>query len=144
MSGLFKTFKISEQAAQDGILVDFKEAPNSDGTIPGFYVRFQGGKGSAAYAAAIQVARKPFARRIEQGDVKAQESFTEIINDLYCDFWISGWENVFDEDDQPLEYSKEACRELMRALPTVRNKLIDVSSEEGNFRQEQLKDDAKN
>lgn len=142
--GLFKTYQISEKAAQEGVLYEFKDATNVDGTTPGIFVGYSGGKGSTAHMAALQLARKPYAKRIEQGDVKAQEAFSEIANGLFCDNWIKGWQNIFDEDDQPIEYTKENCRALMKSLPTVLHLLVNFSVDEANFNQEELKASAKN
>lgn len=145
MSGLFKAFKTDETKTQDGVLVQFNEAKNeSDGTIPGFYVRYSGGKGSTAYRAALDAAAKPYRRRIDNGEIKAQEQLNEITNGIFSDHWIAGWENVRDANDAEIPYSKEAARDLMKQLPELLYKLIGTSIDSDNYRIEELKESSKN
>ena len=144
MSGLFKSFKTDENKTQDGVLVSFAEAKNADGTTPGFYVRYSGGKGSMGYRAALDAAAKPYRRLIDNGDTKAQEKLNEITNGIFSDYWIAGWEHVQDADGNAIEYSKEACRALMKELPELLYKLIGTSIDSDNYRLDALKEDAKN
>lgn len=144
MSGLYKAFKTDSKAEQSGAPVAFPDAANSDGTIPTFYVRHNGSKYTTQYHSAIDAAYKPFKRRVESGDEDAKLKWIEKTNDLFCDYVISGWENVLDENDQPLEFTKENVRSLMRALPVLLGRLVSASVEFDRFREEDLKDDTKN
>ena len=144
MSGLFKAFKTDENKTQDGVLVSFTEAKNTDGTTPGFYVRYMGGKGAMGYRAAMDAAGKPYRRLIENGDLRAQEKLNEITNGIFCDYWIAGWEHVQDANGNDIEYSKESCRGLMKELPELLYKLLNTSTDSDNYRIDMLKEDAKN
>ena len=57
--------------------------------------------------------------------------------ELFVEYIVSGWGNVFNTDGEPVEFTKENCREFLQAIPPemfadLRLFCLDVR----NFRQE--------
>ena len=141
---LYKQYQTSKTAADEGVPVEFKDATNEDGTVPTFYVRFISSKQGKQFVAAHDAAYKPFKRKVEDEDEAATEKWYKKSNELWSDYMLSGWENVQDENGQPLEYSKEAARKILEDLPIVRTKLAGVSADFEKFRKADLEEAAKN
>lgn len=144
MSGLFKAFKTNEVAEQEGTPVLMEDAVNDDGTVPTFFVAYAGSKSNTKYRAALDAAYKPFKRQVEANNQAAKDKWIDKTNDLFCDYLIKGWENVLDADNNKINYSQEACRDLMRQLPVVLTRLVSHSVDYEQFRDEDLEVDAKN
>lgn len=144
MSGIFKAFKTSAQAEQNGVPVEFVDAINDDGTIPTIYVRHNGSKYTTTYQSALEAAYKPFKRRVEANEPAAKTAWTEKVNDLFCDYMITSWENILDENNQPIEFTQDNVRLVMRALPELLGRVVAASIDFDRFRESELKEAAKN
>ena len=144
MSGIFKAFKTSAQAEQNGVPVEFVDAINDDGTIPTIYVRHNGSKYTTTYQSALEAAYKPFKRRVESNEPAAKTAWTEKVNDLFCDYMITSWENILDENNQPIEFTQDNVRSVMRALPELLGRVVAASIDFDRFRESELKEAAKN
>lgn len=142
MSGLFKQFKTNEDLEVNGVKIEFHEAINEDGTVPTFIISRMG-KANKAYTKALEAATRPYRRQIELGTMK-NEVAEKLFKSVFIDTVLKGWENVRDEKDDALEFSKESALGLLEALPDVYERLQEEAKISSNFRDEAIEAEAKN
>ena len=142
MSGLFKQFKTNEDLEVNGVKIEFHEAINEDGTVPTFIISRMG-KANKAYTKALEAATRPYRRQIELGTMK-NEVAEKLFKSVFIDTVLKGWENVRDEKDDALEFSKESALGLLEALPDVYERLQEEAKLASNFRDNALEAEAKN
>ena len=58
---------------------------------------------------------------------------TEIVMSAFAEVCIKGWENVADENDQPLEYSEENVQKIATLLPELLEDLFKFASDDTNY-----------
>lgn len=142
MSGLFKQYKTDKNAETKGVKITFEEAANDDGTIPAFFISRMGGS-NRQYQAALEAKVRPYKRHMELGILK-NEVAESLFLEVFCDTILTGWENVLDENNAGIPYSKPAALDLMKALPDVYSRLQEEAKLASNFREFQQEAQAKN
>ena len=144
---LSQHFKTNQTKEQNGIPVEFAEAPNDDGSIPTFIVA-RVGKANKDYSKALEVATRPHRRQIELKQFSVEKS-DEMFMKLFASHVLRGWSNVsnvdvFGEGTGYAPYSAENAIKLFVRLPEIFNRLQDESTHLSNFLDESLEDDSKN
>lgn len=140
--GLYKTYKTDTKLESEGVAVEVTDSPNEDGTNPTFYI----GRISSSnkeYQKYIRKMSKPYERRSANGELN-EETQSKITKAAFCNVIVRGWQNVFDENEQPLEFNPKNVTALMDDLPDLYRKLIGESLEMENFRVYRLEEDSKN
>lgn len=112
---LFAQFGTSKQKETDGIRLEF--APNEDGTIPTFIIARAGGA-NQNYAKTLTRKTHPWKHLIAIEQLPEAKA-NQILIDTYAESVILGWENVQDQSNQPIPYTREACIALLKALPQL-------------------------
>src|SRR5687768_6541126 len=107
MGNLYKQFKANKDLETKGVCLEIGDSR--------FYVRRAGG-GKRAFATTFAEKTKPFQRQVQLGTLPEDKAL-DIMLDTYWDAVMLNWENVADENDNPLEYNKENFKKVMRDLP---------------------------
>jgi len=76
---------------------------------------------------------KPHARRIQNGSLPVKEE-QKILARVFVEVSLLGWEGVLDDNDQPLEFSKDNAVNLLVELPELFGKLTEFSQDVENYK----------
>lgn len=112
---LFKQFKTDPDLETKGIFINFGET--KDGRIINFRLARAGGS-NKAYEKAMELATKPIRRQL-MNDTVDNAQLLRITRKVFAETVVLGWENVEDEDDKPIPFSKENCLKLFEELPDL-------------------------
>lgn len=115
-SGLHKQFKTDKKAEKDGIAVRFD--PNDDKTVPTFYVARMGGANETEWLKARARVWAPH-REAEVLQTLSEDTKYQLARQSFVEGCLRGWENVQDEDGNPIPYSAPAAVKLFEELPDV-------------------------
>lgn len=137
---LFKQFKMDAQKQDEGVLVCYGE--NSDKTIPGFRILRQNAS-NQRYARTLERETAPYRRLIALGTLDNKLS-ERIFMRVFCLSVLVGWENVYDEQGQPIPFNVDNAMKLFNELPDLYDDLVSQSSKAALFRQDANEADAKN
>lgn len=149
---LRKKYKTNSTAANDGVWLKFADAPNANGTVPGFKVARRSTQNKAYQRAMREVANEYMT---DEGKVDMSGLSDEAAEALelrtFVDTILLDWENFFpeatDEDDgKELAYTKDAARKVF-SNPDWSDLLADINKRAGSqssFREQVAKADAKN
>lgn len=130
---LFKRYETDPGKESKGVPIKVDECT--------FFCRRAGGV-NRAYRAAMAlhsfdpdvmalVASKDVEKQLAGEDLATMRSFADAV--------ITGWENVFDRDDQPWEFTKENFIDLVTSCPDVWVLLRVEARDQENFRLERVK-----
>lgn len=142
MSGLHKRFKTDNVKETEGVRIEFPEAQNDDGTIPVFILSRMG-KANKAYQKAIEAATRPHRRQI-QLETLNNDVAEELFLNVFVDVILKGWENIQNDENQNVPFSKSSAVALMKELPDVYERLQEEAKESTNFRDNALENEGKN
>jgi hypothetical protein len=137
---LYTNYATDRAAELEGTDVSF--GTNADGTLISFRLRRMS-RTNTFYTKALNKATQPVAREIELDTLDDKRS-DELMLDVFLDSVLVGWTGVRDRNDKPLEYSKEAAKQLFTDLPDLYSAVQDAARRAGNFREKQREADAKN
>jgi hypothetical protein len=82
---------------------------------------------------------KPHERQMKRGTLDPDLS-NDIIIDAYLEAVVLGWSGFKDEEGNEIPYSKEAARELFKALPELFNDVVNYASDLALFQEEEAKE----
>lgn len=115
---------------------------DDDNSVISFVVARMGGA-NKAYQKALEEATRPYRRQIQQGTLS--ESISEdILKRVFCKTILKGWSNVRDQFNEVLPFNQDTAYKLMTELPELYRELSEQASDIALFRDEQLKEEAKN
>lgn len=137
---LYQQFKTNDNLETQGILLEY--GTNSQGNPICIRIARAGGA-NRAFEKLIEAKVKPFRRQI-QNDIMETALQEKIILEVYANTIILGWENVEDENGQPLEFSVPACIKLLTDLPDLFRDIQEQSQRASLFRQDLRSADSKN
>lgn len=137
---LFETFELDKKAEIEGVL--FNDLPiNDDGSVPGFYISRQCAL-NKKWATLYEKLTKPYSKagKLEDLDEDVAAGLNRVI---FCESLLCGWENVFDREGKPIEFSIGTALKLFSELPELLHLLHGFSTDMVNYRVSQLEKDAK-
>jgi hypothetical protein len=132
---IYKKFRTDQKIEREGIELEY-----GDGAI--FTICRAGGANKAFKKRMEQVQRK-FRRQLHHG-LLTEEQGRSILVAVYADTVITGWQNVTDENDEPLEFTRENVIKVLTDLPDLFDDLRAQAEDAGLFRETILELDAKN
>lgn len=120
MTSLFNKFRVNVEDANDGVWIDFKENPNSDGSVPGFKLRMIGAQ-NKKYS---EMLRSEYIKNsLTEDDAKNKkqseldgfiEQRKKAVLDTFCSTVLIDWRNFQPLDDgENIEYDIEKAKLLM-------------------------------
>lgn len=132
---LYKTYKTNDSLEKEGTLIEVAE---------GVKMRIaRAGGNNTRYGKLLGERMKPHRRQMENGTLDDKVA-DRIIYEIYADTVILGWEGVTDQNDKPLEYTRENCIKLLTDLPDLFREIQEHATKLENFRQAALEEDVKN
>ena len=145
---LRKKFKTDTKAANEGVWFDYVDAPNDDGTIPGFRLARKTSQ-NKAYGRAMREFTKEYTT--DEGIVDLSslpEAEAEAIEvGIFTDALLLDWRNFQPEEDgDTVEFSKDAARRIF-SNPDWSDLYKDLARKCGfasAYKAKQLKAEAKN
>lgn len=131
---IFDRYKTDYQKEIDGTWVEFD----------GFKVKIaRAGGSNQAYLKALERETKPYRRAIQNGSISL-EIADKIVQKVYAETVVKGWEGITDEQGNPMAFSKETCAEVFEALPEFFAEVKQLAENMEMFRQVSLEAEAKN
>lgn len=115
---------------------------DDDNSVISFVLARMGGA-NKAYQKALEEATRPYRRQLQQGTLSDSVS-EDILKRVFCKTIIKGWSNVRDQFNEPLPFNSETAYKLMTELPELYFELQQHASDIALYRDEQLKEEAKN
>jgi hypothetical protein len=141
-SGLLSIYKMDAVKQQDGVLVEFPQAENADGSVPKFRLA-RISSNNVRYTKAMEFECRPYKREIELGALdKATDR--KIAVKVFCQTILLGWENVKDAEGKDIPFGERAANQLLLELPDLYVELTQRAQDMSLFRQNELESDAKN
>ncbi|UYE91984.1 tail assembly chaperone [Klebsiella phage vB_KmiS-Kmi2C] len=115
---------------------------DDDNSVISFVVARMGGA-NKAYQKALEEATRPYRRQLQQGTLSEKIS-EDILKRVFCKTILKGWSNVRDQFNEVLPFNQDTAYKLMTELPELYRELSEQASDIALFRDEQLKEEAKN
>ena len=134
---LYKKFGSNKEKTDKGIWFEIDADNNDDGSYltPRFRMSFMSVSSNPRFAAVAERLTRPYMRKIAAGILpRAQQ--VKLERDTFVEAILHDWENVFDQNDKPLPYSKQAARILLADLPELFSLLTDIAQDLSNFQDE--------
>lgn len=137
---LYQKSKTDVAKERDGVPLPY--CLNSKGEQITFMVAREGGR-NLMYQKVAEVIFKPYRRQIQHNQIDP-EVLENLLAQVYAKAVVKGWENVEDEDENPLPYNEENVVKLLTDLPVVFDAIKEVARDYNNYLEESLDNDAKN
>lgn len=145
---LKKKFKTDTNAANEGVWFDFEDAPNEDGTVPGFKLARKTGQ-NKAYSKAMREFTKEHTTEEGVADFTSlSEAEAEAVElDVFTSALLLDWRNFQPEDDgKAVEFTRETAKAIF-GDPDWTDLYKDLARKCGQasaYKAKQLKAEAKN
>lgn len=140
MAGLYQKNRTNGTAESDGKKLEFDL--NSKGDMITFTVAREGGM-NTEYQKAAEEIFKPYRRQLMHNKIDPV-LLEKLLARLYSRTVVKGWENVEDENCQPLPFNQENCYKLLTDLPIVFDAIKEFARDYTNFLLESLQADVGN
>jgi hypothetical protein len=144
---LSRRFKTDTTLEQKGVGIQFP--PNDDNSIPEFFI-CRASRSNPGYQKVADRIFKPFRRAQEMGALPESKN-QELTRQVFAEAGLIGWKNVLLSDvmnDDSLEgfaeYSVENAIALLKNLPEVYGRLIELATSHETFMAAVNEADAKN
>lgn len=135
MASLYELFKTNNKLEKEGVTIDYGEAGK-------FVIARMGGENSA-YAKYLRAKLKQYKFQIDTDSLPA-DTERQILLDVFVKTVLLGWDGVTDENGKEIRFSEENAKKLLSDLPVLFDDLRSKAQDYTNFRQEELKVEAKN
>jgi hypothetical protein len=141
MTSLFKQFKTDPELERAGVWLEYGFNERTEKPIRLLCAR--AGGANTNFQKKLEAAMKPYRRQVqtETMDNKVAE---RILKKVYADAIVLGWEEVDDENDQPMPFTAENCVKLFEALPDLFRDVQDATQKVAVYRAEVMEADAGN
>ena len=135
--GKLSTFRSDPKRELEGVWVDFEdpEDPEVDGKPIRFLVA---SANNPRYQECMARLLKPHTRRLQRGQDVPPEQMRQLRAKAMSQYMLLDWQNVFDEEDNPIEYTPEQGFEYLRApeYHTIHSFVLGVAHDESEYRHE--------
>lgn len=144
---LKKKYKTNAAAANSGVWFDYEDAPNDDGTVPGFLMARNGSQ-NRQHAKLLRESMKKHVddNGVYRADDVTLEEAEEAEVTMFTGSLLLGWRNFHPNDDGAVDYSEEAARKIF-ADPDwhdLRQDLTNKATKAANFREKEREAATKN
>lgn len=140
MSSLFKQFKMDAAKEESGVLLTY--GANDDGSVPSFRV-LRRANSNQRYAKTLARESQPYRRLIDLGTLDNYVS-DRVFMRVFCTSVLIGWENVQDQNAQPIAFNVDNAITLFTELPELYDDLVAQASKASLFLAASTESDAKN
>lgn len=139
---IFKSFATNASKESEGIDHKIDADPNKDGSIPTFHIVRMGPK-NRKFTRTWAELTKPYARKMQAGTLDADTS-QRISILVFVRSGITGWSNVFDQNEEPIPFNEENAVKLFTHLFDLFQELQTVALSMESFQDEDDEIIAKN
>ena len=131
---LYKKFGSNKDKADQGIWFEVEDGSDSDGDSlnPRFKMCFMSIQSNPRYAAISERITRPYIRKITAGILPRHQQ-TKLEREIFVEAILKDWENIYDQHEKPLPYSKQAALILFKDLPELFSLLTDIAQDLSNF-----------
>lgn len=129
-----KKYATDEKAISEGVWVDFGDGARCR------IARFN----NPRHAAYIDELRKPYRAILRTGGAIPEEKATEITIKSIARCVLTDWAGFEEDDGSAMPYSEASAVELLTELPDFRNRIVQIATQQENYRVETLELAAKN
>lgn len=134
-----------------GFSIARKYAMNTDAEVNGLWRDYEEGSrllvaryGNTEFGKLERQLRTELAKQLESEDESVREEATIKLNvRLFAQTILKGWENILDEDGEPVAYSTQAAEEFLQ-YPEFFRAVLDLCTEIEKYRRYQVEDAVKN
>lgn len=137
---LYNQFKTDPQLEKEGVWVQYGTTEDDKP------IRFRvtrAGQNNVRYMKLMEQRLKPFRRQI-QTETMDQKLARKLNLEIFVDAVLVDWENVRDESDQDLPFSRENAIKLFTDLPDIYEDLQEQATKAALFRQQTVEVDSGN
>jgi hypothetical protein len=133
---VFKSYKTDSKLERDGVWLDFGLNAHDE---PVRFLVARAGPSNKTYTMAMERASKPFKRQI------ANDTFTvaqadQLMLPVFVDTIVLAAVGLEDENDQPMEGTKENILKIFQRLPDLYYDVREQASKAATFREAELED----
>lgn len=129
---LFSTFKTDQRLEREGVWIEY--GPNSKGQPMRILIARAGGA-NEEYTKGLEVATRPYRKAI-QARALAKATQDKLYLDVFVGTVVKGWENMENQDCEPLDYTPENVTWLFGALPDLYEDLQEQANRIAIFRED--------
>jgi hypothetical protein len=139
---LFKAFATDHDKEASGFWFEDTGVVNKDKTTPGFLLA-RASRANPRFAKATEKLGKKFQRQLAN-DLLPAEKALELNKAMFLDTILLDWRNVYDEDEQPIQFTRDNADKLITLLPDLYELLEQAANRASNFRDDEIEEDAGN
>lgn len=137
---LYEQFKTNVALEKEGIWINYGE--NSAGKPIRIRVARSGGS-NMKYAKCMERLARPYRRQIQNETIEP-EVLEDLLQKVYAETVVLGWEGVEDEQGREMAFTQENCLKLLKDLPELFRDIQEQTQRAALFREAVREDDAKN
>ena len=137
---IYRTFETDPQLEQEGIKLHY--GFTNDGRPVKIRVARAGGA-NKRFAKILEEESEPYRRAIETGQMDGRVA-DEVMQRVYARAIVLGWENVEDENDEPMECTFDNVMKLFNDLPDLWHDLRTQAGKNALYRKNATKADSGN
>jgi hypothetical protein len=90
-------------------------------------------EGSTKFAKVTEEVSRPY-RALIKHDALDENRANQILAEIFARCVVVNWEGVVGEDNQPIPYSQQKCKELLLEIPNLFTIIREFSRDTSNFR----------
>ncbi len=137
---LYTTYGSNPDFENDGVW--YKATTTEDGREVKFLLARMGGA-NKRYEIAAENAAKPFRRSIRKDTIRSEKA-REINMSAFVNGCLLDWQNVDDENGEPIEFNKVNASALLKKLPDLYEDLVDIATSREVYAEEGVEEDSGN
>lgn len=130
MGNIYKQFETDKNAEINGVKTYFGDCI--------FYIARAGGANKNYTAKMMKKALDTKNSKVSEINIK------DFVLDVYAETILVGWENVLDENDKELPYSKENAKKILSELDDIYEEVIKIATTAANYNKAALEEVVKN
>ena len=131
--GLYQIFETDAELEKKGFALEYGDA---------VFIIARAGGANESYQRFVEHKMRPHRTSVNAGTM-AESTSRKILIEAYSEKIILAWDGVTDENDEPLEFSKENVVKVLTDLPDLFEDIVRESSRVSNYIAEQAEADAK-
>lgn len=136
---LYSQFKTSDNLEKTGVWLQYGE----EGGKPVRIRIARAGGGNVAYRKALDKVTRPHKKAIQM-ETLSPEMNKKLLMEVYADTVILGWENINDENGEPMGFNRDNVMKLLGDLPDIFDDIVAQAQTMAIFRDEEKKADLGN
>lgn len=140
MGGIYAQYKTDPKVEQEGVVLEL--GLNQRGEMAALRIARAGGA-NVAFSKLVEQKLKPHKRAV-QTDSLDKAVADNIMKDVYASTVVVGWENMEDENGEPLEFTKDNVLKVLNDLPDLWADVQATSLKASLYREQVREADAKN